>query len=338
MAKIFSDDQVDFGKGKAVQINRQRLSVGNKSTVARSVSRTPEVMVKIISQAKNRSAGKSMKNIRSTVDYISRDGEVAVFDEQGNQFSGKNEAGIEGLSSWRGIPESDGKRREALHIVFSMPKPANLTDVTPREEVTRAVRRFAEKEWANHQYVYAQHDDTEHAHTHVVLNMNPIEGTKRLNPRKADLQRWRERFAEQLREQGIEANATQRAARGVTKLPQKQSVIHINKRAIEKGTPLANVTQRQEQAAVDELRGSVKSQPFMGAIMEKRKQVLTEYAAVAKQLLMGSPDDKQLAGDVIKFATSLPPPQTQHQERVAELRQDSQKPELELEPEPEQGR
>lgn len=334
MAKIFSDDQVDFGKGRAVKINRQRLSVGNKLTVARTVSRTPEVMVKIISQAKNRSAGKSMKNIRSTVDYISRDGEVTVFDEQGNQFTGKNEAGIDGLSSWRGIPESDGKRREALHIVFSMPKPANLTDITPREEVTQAVRSLAAKEWANHQYVYAQHDDTEHAHTHVVLNMNPIEGKKRLNPRKADLQRWRERFAEQLREQGIEANATQRAARGVTKRPEKQSVIHINKRANEKGTPQANITRRQEQAAVDEFHGSIKPQPFMGAILEKRKQVLTEYAAVAKQLLKGNSDDKQLAGDVIRFATSLPMAQTKHQERVTELRQDNKKPE----PEPEQGR
>jgi hypothetical protein len=35
----------------------------------------------------------------------------------------------------------------------------------------------------------------------------------RLNPRKADLQRWRERFAHELRERGVEAEATRRASR-----------------------------------------------------------------------------------------------------------------------------
>ncbi|MEP7300402.1 MAG: hypothetical protein ABI699_02660 [Caldimonas sp.] len=37
---------------------------------------------------------------------------------------------------------------------------------------------------------------------------------KRLSPRKADLQRWRETFAEKLRGWGIEAEATRQAARG----------------------------------------------------------------------------------------------------------------------------
>ena len=34
---------------------------------------------------------------------------------------------------------------------------------------------------------------------------------KRLNPRKADLHRWRETFAEKLRDQGIEAEVTRQA-------------------------------------------------------------------------------------------------------------------------------
>jgi hypothetical protein len=37
---------------------------------------------------------------------------------------------------------------------------------------------------------------------------------KRLNPRKADLQRWRETFAEKLRSYGVEAEATRQATRG----------------------------------------------------------------------------------------------------------------------------
>ena len=37
---------------------------------------------------------------------------------------------------------------------------------------------------------------------------------KRPNPRKADLHRWRETFAEKLRDRGIEAEATRQATRG----------------------------------------------------------------------------------------------------------------------------
>ena len=36
---------------------------------------------------------------------------------------------------------------------------------------------------------------------------------KRLNPRKADLHRWRETFAEKLRDRGVEAEATRQATR-----------------------------------------------------------------------------------------------------------------------------
>lgn len=40
---------------------------------------------------------------------------------------------------------------------------------------------------------------------------------KRLNPRKADLHRWRETFAEKLRGHGVEAEATRQATRGRTR-------------------------------------------------------------------------------------------------------------------------
>jgi hypothetical protein len=40
---------------------------------------------------------------------------------------------------------------------------------------------------------------------------------RRLNPRKADLARWREAFAEKLRELGIDAEASRRSARGSTR-------------------------------------------------------------------------------------------------------------------------
>jgi hypothetical protein len=42
---------------------------------------------------------------------------------------------------------------------------------------------------------------------------------QRLNPRKADLQRWRETFAERLREWGVDAEASRQASRGEHRTP-----------------------------------------------------------------------------------------------------------------------
>ncbi|TAL64336.1 MAG: hypothetical protein EPN79_14420 [Burkholderiaceae bacterium] len=42
---------------------------------------------------------------------------------------------------------------------------------------------------------------------HLVVKVTAMDGT-RLNPRKADLHRWREGFAQALREHGVEAAAT----------------------------------------------------------------------------------------------------------------------------------
>ena len=50
--------------------------------------------------------------------------------------------------------------------------------------------------------------------------------SKRLNPRKNDLQRWREGFAQSLRKQGIAANATPRKTRGVTQQLLHQYQLH----------------------------------------------------------------------------------------------------------------
>ncbi|HRD86172.1 MAG TPA: conjugal transfer protein TraS, partial [Rubrivivax sp.] len=57
------------------------------------------------------------------------------------------------------------------------------------------------------------HDHQANPHVHISVRAESRHG-KRLNPRKADLHRWRETFAEKLRDQGIEAEATRQATRG----------------------------------------------------------------------------------------------------------------------------
>src|SRR5206468_12841234 len=53
-------------------------------------------------------------------------------------------------------------------------------------------------------------------HVHLSVRAESKSG-RRLNPRKADLNRWREVFAERLRDWGIDAEATRQPTRGVAR-------------------------------------------------------------------------------------------------------------------------
>jgi hypothetical protein len=100
-----------------------------------------------------------------------------------------------------------GHRREAFNVMLSMPQG------TDPQTVLFAAREFARIEFADHRYVMVLHDDQAHPHVHLSVKAESRHGV-RLNPRKADLYRWRERFAEQLRERGIDAEATRQTTRG----------------------------------------------------------------------------------------------------------------------------
>lgn len=65
----------------------------------------------------------------------------------------------------------------------------------------------------NHDCVLALHTDTSRPHVHLTV---PTEGLNRIrfNPRPVQLNRFRERFARELRARGVAAEATPRRARG----------------------------------------------------------------------------------------------------------------------------
>ena len=100
-----------------------------------------------------------------------------------------------------------GDRREAFNIMLSMPRG------TDPLSVMHAAREFAKIELADHKYVMVLHDQQANPHVHISVRAESKHG-KRLNPRKADLHRWRETFAEKLRDRGVEAEATRQATRG----------------------------------------------------------------------------------------------------------------------------
>jgi len=188
---------------------RRRAAVIRRRIEATVVRRAPQVMVKVTG------GGRGMKAIAAHFRYISKNGRLQIEDQRGETMRGKDS--LRDLAEeWRFggslIPDDaePGHRREAFNIMLSMPR--GIDPLT----VQWAAREFAKIELADHKYVMVLHDHQANPHVHISVRAESKHG-KRLNPRKADLHRWRETFAEKLRDQGIEAEATRQATRGTTR-------------------------------------------------------------------------------------------------------------------------
>jgi hypothetical protein len=174
-----------------------------RARIEATVRRAPQVMVKVTG------GGRGMAAIAAHFRYISKNGRLPIEDDRGVVDRGKDALkGIERQWQFGGayIGE-EGHRREAFNIMLSMPRG------TDPLIVQRAAHEFAKIEFADHRYVMVLHDHQAHPHVHLSVKAESMHG-ERLNPRKADLHRWRESFAERLRGRGIEAEATRQASRG----------------------------------------------------------------------------------------------------------------------------
>ena len=168
-----------------------------------------------------------------------------------------------------------GNRREAFNVMLSMPKGTNTMILQ------KAAREFAKIEFADHRYVMVLHTHQANPHVHLSVKAESKHG-ERLNPRKADLHRWRETFAERLRELGIDAEATRQATRGVYR-----SYPDLwRKRAAEEGRERNPRPERKVGAAVDVSRRNA-----------------GEAWAVIARALRASPEqqDQRLAREIESF-------------------------------------
>jgi hypothetical protein len=183
--------------------NLRGLSTNERAAIIRArieatvVRRVPQVMVKVTG------GGRGMKAIAAHFRYISKNGRLEIEDERGEKMRGKDVL-RELADDWRfggTLIDDVSPRREAFNIMLSMPR-----GVDPLT-VLCAAREFAKLELDGYKYVMVLHDHQANPHVHLSVRAESRDG-KRLNPRKADLQRWRETFAERLREWGVDAEAT----------------------------------------------------------------------------------------------------------------------------------
>lgn len=256
------------------------------------VRRAPQVMVKVTG------GGRGMGAIALHLRYISKAGRLPFEDDRGVVRDGP-EALRDVADQWRcgggRIPERSD-RREAFNIMLSMPAGANP------EIVRNAAREFAKAELANHRYVMVLHTHQANPHVHLAVRAEGRDG-RRLNPRKQDLRRWREVFAEKLRGWGIEAEASAKVTRGSR---------HYNERLWQRKAR-ENGQARERGEGAD------------AKLTPARRHAARAWCEIAKALASSDDiEDRALGQSVVNYARWLPgvrykPPEKQPQRELPGL-------------------
>jgi hypothetical protein len=284
---------------------RQRI----EATVVR---RAPQVMVKVTG------GGRSMGAIAAHFRYISKNGQLEIEDQRGETLRGKD--CLHSLADeWRfggaRIPDDagPGQRREAFNNMLSMPRG------TDPLIVQKAAREFAHTELADHKYVMVLHDHQANPHVHISVRAESMLG-RRLNPRKSDLHRWRETFAEKLRGHGVDAEATRQTTRGQHRQPD----------------PLWRLKAKEEGC----LRRATSVQPIGQQDHPAKTAAVEAWVQIGLALAKsGEVADRQLAGHVAKFVKGMTATQSGERQRNPVQSQEranrpSQQPELRPNPQP----
>jgi hypothetical protein len=290
---------------------RDRLSPDELALIGRTVRRTPEVMVKVLSKDSN-----SLQSVARHLNYIGRRGELELETDEGTGLQGRD-AGQQLVEDWDLDLEKDrrdtrlsigtGRAPKLVHkIMLSMPPG------TPAKGVLEAARNFAREEFAlKHRYALVLHTDEPHPHVHLVVKAVNEQG-ERLNIRKANLREWRREFARHLRDQGIAANATERAVRGESRTPKKDGIY----RAAQRGES-SHTLARAEAVASELSKANLRVEAGGTKMLNTYAEVERGWRAISDILSREGKSD--LAAEVGSFANQLSPPRTEKQQLAANL-------------------
>jgi type IV secretory pathway VirD2 relaxase len=284
-----------------------------RARLARVAGRAPEVMVKVT--GRTRDPG----HLRAHLDYISRNGELEVEDRDGALITGRP-AVRELADDWSAVALADSRRRAttpfSISVVLSMPAETDAAIVRD------AARAFAREVFADRfDYVFALHTDAQHPHVHLAIRALGDHG-ERLNPKKADLEAWRQAFARALRDRGVEAEATPRRARGVTRKAERTPLRKIRERhEAGQGEPAKVHRAAYREAAKAAFKGETARTPWEAQMLERQAKVRNLYLAQARLLRRSSnPADRALGSKVEAFVRSMAQPDSQRLALARELR------------------
>ena len=291
--------------------NRLRLTPDQVAQISRTVRRVPEVVVKVSG------GGRDAAAIGAHIGYIGRHGKLPIETDVGESLEGKGSSRAL-IEDWNldALPQSErggsaravrSSRPKAVHnIVLSMPAKV------PPEKVLAAAKVFARENFAlQHLYAMVLHTDTKHPHVHLLVKAEREDGTARLNIYKATLRQWREQFAQALRDQGIEANASPAQVRGRTSVPLKDPIRRAQQRGTAGGRGPrgsdSTFLQRKVRDVVSRIARGDRSvlDEGMASLSASRAAVVADWSGKADAL--DAQGEFALAKQVREFARTLPP-------------------------------
>lgn len=283
-----------------------------RGRLARLAARTPEVMVKVT--GRTRDAG----HLAAHLAYVTRHGKLEAEGPLG--ALGDRSAVADVGEAWAFEAELDPRRRANTPVSLSMM--LSMPAGTDASKLRDAAAAFAAATFGSeHDYLFVLHTDTAHPHVHLAVQMLGRSGA-RLNPKKADLDAWRQVFARELRDRGVAAEATPRRARGVTRKAERGPVRRLRDRAGRGEGQLPRVlASAYREAAGAAFRGDRDPRPWEVRMAERQARVRALYLAQARLLQVSADaEDRRLGREVEAFVRDMPAPDSQRLALARELR------------------
>lgn len=286
---------------------RDHLSPAEIAQISRTVRRVPEVVVKVLPRDSN-----NFSAVGRHLDYIGRKGELELETGDGERLSGRG-VGRELLDDWD-LDLDEHRRTAELGSALGRKPPKlvhklmlSMPPGTPAEGVLAAARNLLREEFAlKHRYAFVLHTDEPHPHVHAVVKAVSEQGI-RLNIRKATLRAWRASFARHLREQGIEANATERAVRGEVKVRKIDQIFRAHARGAS-----SHMRAKVEGVGRDLGVGRSWTEPGKRRMLQTRNEVERGWRVLGN--VLKTENHNELSLEVERFVAQMPPPRTEREQ------------------------
>ncbi|WP_246870398.1 relaxase/mobilization nuclease domain-containing protein [Novosphingobium sp. SG707] len=282
-----------FGGGSHAAVSGRAIAA-----MERTARRVPEVMVR----ATGRQHGGG--HVLANFSYISRlghgeDKQVALYTSDEEMLHDARDMQILAQDWQEWEMGGDARRNGATSISMILSMPAG----TVPERLRDAALDFAREEFANRSWVAALHVDRDHPHVHLTIARRDHDG-RRFHPNRDDFFRYRQRFAEKLRDRGIEANATPARARGID--PRHEPI--AARKVREKGEVPRVDKSRAERA--QRLRESGVGDPVDAVLAAQQAIVRRAYERSIEELSASSSlADQVIARSLEKFVATMPVPE-----------------------------
>lgn len=290
-----SDRQVKhaFGGGAQAVVSGRAIAA-----MERTARRVPEVMVR----ATGRQHGGG--HVLANFSYISRLGhgegkQVALYtsDEEVLHEARDMQILAQDWQEWE--MGGDARRKGATSISMILSMPAG----TDPELLRDAALDFAREEFANRSWVAALHVDRDHPHVHLTIARRDHDG-RRFHPNRDDFFRYRQRFAEKLRDRGIEANATPARARGIDPKHEPIAAIKIREKGLLPRLDMGRFERKER------LRKAGVADPVEAILRQRQNMVRGAYERSIMELSASTdPKDRAVAASLATFIADMPIPE-----------------------------